>query len=64
MALLTGQRPADVLQPKHTDIRDGARWIVQNKTETRMGRGITGDLVAICRPKALALNPYSATPTR
>ena len=30
IALLTGQRPADVLKIKRTDIRDGALWIVQN----------------------------------
>ena len=28
MALLTGQRPADLLKLKRTDIRDGALWIV------------------------------------
>jgi integrase len=32
LALLTGQRPADVLKFKRTDIRDGALWIIQNKT--------------------------------
>lgn len=44
LALLTGQRPADVLKFKHTDIRDGALWIVQNKTGARMGIEITGEL--------------------
>ena len=38
LALLTGQRPADVLKLKRTDIRDGALWIVQNKTGQRLGR--------------------------
>ena len=46
MALLTGQRPADVLKLKRTDIRDGALWIVQNKTEARLGIEITGELAA------------------
>lgn len=32
LALLTGQRPADVLKIERTDLRDGALWIVHNKT--------------------------------
>ena len=44
--LLTGQRPADVLKLKGTDIRDGALWIVQNKTGARLGIEITGELAA------------------
>lgn len=47
LALLTGQRPADVLKLKRTDIRDGALWIVQNKTGARLGIEITGELSAI-----------------
>lgn len=39
LALLTGQRPADVLKLKGTDIRDGALWIVQNKTGQRRALG-------------------------
>ena len=46
MALLTGHRPADVLKLKRTDIRDGALWIVQNKTGARLGIEITGELAA------------------
>ena len=46
MALLTGQRPADVLKLKRTDIRDGALWIVQNKTGARLGIEITGELAS------------------
>lgn len=46
LALLTGQRPADVLKLKRTDIRDGALWIVQNKTGVRLGIEITGELAA------------------
>ena len=44
--LFTGQRPADVLKLKGTDIRDGALWIVQNKTGARLGIEITGELAA------------------
>ncbi len=47
IALLTGQRPADVLKIKRTDIRDGALWIVQNKTGTRLGIEVTGELAAV-----------------
>lgn len=47
LALLTGQRPADVLKFKHTDIRDGALWIVQNKTGARLGIEVTGELAQV-----------------
>jgi integrase len=47
LALLTGQRPADVLKIKRTDIRDGALWIVQNKTGARLGIEIPGELAAV-----------------
>ena len=47
LALLTGQRPADVLKLKRTDIRDGALWIVQNKTGQRLGVGVIGELDAV-----------------
>ena len=46
LALLTGQRTADVLKLKRTDIRDGALWIVQNKTGQRLDVEITGELAA------------------
>jgi integrase len=45
-ALLSGQRPADVLKVRRTDIRDGALWIVQNKTGARLGIEVTGELAA------------------
>ena len=47
LALLTGQRPADVLKLKRTDIRDGALWVVQNKTGARLGIEVTGELAAV-----------------
>ncbi|MDR2990891.1 MAG: tyrosine-type recombinase/integrase [Burkholderiaceae bacterium] len=47
VALLTGQRPADVLKIKRSDIRDGALWIVQNKTGARLGIEITGELAIV-----------------
>jgi integrase len=47
LALLTGQLPADVLKLKRSDIRDGALWIVQNKTGARLGVEVTGELSAV-----------------
>ncbi len=47
LALLTGQRPADVLKLKWADIRDGALWIVQNKTGARLGVEVIGELAAV-----------------
>lgn len=47
LALLTGQRPADVLKLKRTDIRDGALHLVQNKTGARLAIEITGELAAV-----------------
>jgi integrase len=47
LALLTGQRPSDVLKIKRSDIRDGALWIVQNKTGARIGIEITGELASV-----------------
>ena len=47
LALLTGQRAADVLKIKRSDIRDGALWVVQNKTGMRLGIEISGELAAV-----------------
>jgi integrase len=62
LALLTGQRPADVLKIRCTDIREGALWIVQNKTGARIGIEVTGELAAVIariseRPRR-AISPY------
>ena len=57
----TGQRQADVLKLKRTDIRDGALWIVQNKTGARLGIEITGELAAtIARVNARPRKAISA----
>jgi integrase len=47
LALLTGQRPADVLKIKREDLRDGALWIVQNKTGTKRAIELTGELAKL-----------------
>jgi integrase len=62
LALLTGQRPADVLKIQCRDIRDGALWVVQNKTGARIGIEITGELATVIariseRPRR-AISPY------
>lgn len=36
-----------MLKLKRTDIRDGALWIVQNKTGARLGIEVTGQLAAV-----------------
>ena len=47
MALLTGQRPADVLKIQRADIHDGALWIVQNETGAKRAIEVTGELAAL-----------------
>lgn len=40
-------RPADVLKIQRSDIRDGALWVVQNKTKAKRAIEITGELKAL-----------------
>ena len=47
LALLTGQRPADVLKIKRDDIRDGALFIAQNKTGAKRAIEIVGELAQL-----------------
>jgi integrase len=47
LALLTGQRPADVLKIKREDLSDGALWIMQNKTGTKRAIELTGELAKL-----------------
>lgn len=47
MALLTGQRPADVLKIRRTDIRNGALFIAQNKTGAKRAIEVTGELALL-----------------
>lgn len=44
IALLTGQRPADVLKIERAHIRDGVLFIVQNKTGAKRAIELTGEL--------------------
>lgn len=62
LALMTGQRPADVLKLQRSDIRDGALWVVQNKTGARLGIELVGELASIvnrinARPRK-AISPF------
>jgi integrase len=47
LAYLTGQRPADVLKMTYADVKDGAIWIKQNKTRTKLRVAIEGELAAL-----------------
>lgn len=47
IALLTGQRPADVLKIRRDDLHDGALHITQNKTGARRAIEITGELASV-----------------
>lgn len=59
LALLTGQRPQDVLSMTRQHIRDGALWIAQGKTDARMGVRVQGELKSLleriqARPKKVS----------
>lgn len=47
LAYLTGQRPADMLSMKQTDIKDDALWLQQGKTGKRLRISIEGELSAL-----------------
>lgn len=47
LALLTGQRPADVLKLTRADIRDSALHLKQNKTGQKLAIEITGELAQV-----------------
>jgi len=47
IAYLTGQRPADVLKMRRSDIRDGFLWVTQNKTGQKLRVEIIGTLKTV-----------------
>ena len=47
LALLTGQRPSDLLKARRQDIIDGVLWVDQQKTGTRVGIRVEGALAVI-----------------
>lgn len=47
LALLTGQRPSDLLKARRQDISEGVLWIAQEKTGKRMGIKVEGELKGV-----------------
>jgi len=47
LALLTAQRPADVLKMNRDDVKDGALWVTQNKTGKKLRIAIVGELATV-----------------
>lgn len=47
IARLTGQRTADVIKMRRSDITDGHLWVKQNKTGARIGIAVVGELAEI-----------------
>jgi len=61
VALVTGQRPADVLTIMLTDIRDGALFVAQNKTAAKRAVEIVSELAeVVARIEARRLERQSA----
>lgn len=60
LAYFTGQRVADVLKIKLTDIADGCIWIKQNKTQTRLRISIVGQLADLVETLVTSRNLQNA----
>jgi integrase len=62
IAVHTGQREADILKMRITDIHDGRLWVKQNKTGAKLGINIVGRLAWIIKRarnrKRSATGPY------
>ena len=73
LAYLTGQRPADVLNMRWDQVKDGAIWVEQGKTKAKIQIDIVGELAAVierirsrgvvgmtilCDPKGQQLKPF------
>lgn len=59
LAVLTGQRPSDLLKACRQDIREGVLWITQQKTGAKVGIRVEGELQRVlqrilARPKAVS----------
>jgi len=59
LALLTGQRPADLLKMNRADIQDGALLVTQNKTGKKLRIAIVGELATVLERIATRLNKAS-----
>lgn len=69
LAHLAGQRPGDCLRFKETDIKDGALWVQQGKTGTKLRVEIIGKLAEVidrimARKKAIDSTPTKRNKTR
>jgi integrase len=60
IALLTGQRPSDVLKMTRQDIRDGELWLRQGKTGLRMRVSIEGELKSVMERVLARQRPVSS----
>ena len=47
LSYLTGQRPADVLKMRWSQVQDGAIWIVQGKTKAKLRIDVVGELATL-----------------
>jgi integrase len=64
LAHLAGQRPADCLKMREQDVRDGALWVSQGKTGTKVRIAIVGKLKTVidrimARKKALTVRSFA-----
>lgn len=54
LAVLTGQRPSDILKAKRQDIKEGVLWVTQQKTGTRVGIRVEGALEDVLKRQEVA----------
>lgn len=64
LAHLAGQRPADCLKMREQDVRDGALWVTQGKTGTKVRVALVGKLKAVvdrimARKKSLTVRSFA-----
>jgi integrase len=62
LAYLTGQRVADVLKMSRTDLREGALWVRQGKTDAPLRIDVVGELAAVVA--RITSRRYPVTPPR
>jgi integrase len=60
LCYLTGQRPSDVLKMTRQDVRDGALWVRQAKTRTKLRLAIAGPLERVLARLSTQTYPVQA----
>lgn len=60
LALVTGQRPSDLLKARRSDIVDGVLWIDQQKTGERVGIKVQGALKEVLERIFVRLRPVQS----